>query len=32
MNKWPGARFLGSLQPAGAQIKTFIPNTASPVV
>ena len=28
MNKWPGAPFLGSLHPAGAQNKTLISNTA----
>ena len=27
MNKWPGAPFLGSLHPSGAQNKTLISNT-----
>ena len=27
MNKWPGAPFLGSLHPAGAQNKTLFSNT-----
>ena len=28
MDTWPGALFLGSMHPAGAQNKTLISNTA----
>ena len=31
-NTWPGAPFLGSLHPAGAQNKTLISNTVFPIL